>query len=107
MSSHDEGFEIVYIPRSQRLARSSHTTMSPTVSTSFGHFLQSLSAIAASLVNSVTAVLMAILALGQDICGSVLKLGQSTLKLALDVFQGVFGFVAGTSGLTVISYHDH
>ncbi|KAH7921952.1 hypothetical protein BV22DRAFT_1018301 [Leucogyrophana mollusca] len=64
------------------------------IASSLTNFLQSLTAIGVSLMYSVLAVFQAIFALGQELVGSVLKVGNSVVTLVLDLFQGVFGFVA-------------
>ena len=91
-----------------------HTTMAPSITSAFASFLQSLSGIGVSILGAVIGVLYAFLALGQTLFASVVQLGQSVLKreckyldirslslmcriVGMDVFQGVFGFVAGTS----------
>jgi len=56
--------------------------------------VHSLSGIGVSILNAILGVFYAIFALGQTLFASVVQFGQSVLKLGMDVFQGVFGFVA-------------
>ncbi|KAF7437066.1 hypothetical protein PC9H_003900 [Pleurotus ostreatus] len=69
--------------------------MAPTLTSAFSEFLHSLTAIAGSLANSIIAVFTAILALCQGAILGLFSLGNSLVKLVLDVFQGLAGFVAG------------
>ncbi|KAF4572684.1 hypothetical protein AB1N83_000707 [Pleurotus pulmonarius] len=69
--------------------------MSPTLTNAFSEFLHSLTSIAGSLANSVIAVFTAILALFQGAIIGLFSLGNSLVKLVLDVSQGLVGFVAG------------
>ncbi|KAF8922304.1 hypothetical protein CPB85DRAFT_1266911 [Mucidula mucida] len=66
--------------------------MAPTIASAFSDFTSGVMSIIVGLFNSVLAFFYAILALGKDIVGSVIQLGQSFVKLGIDVFQGVLGF---------------
>lgn len=71
------------------------STMAPTLTNAFSEFLHSLTNIAGSLANSIIAVFTAILVLCQNTILGLFSLGNSLVKLVLDVFQGFAGFVAG------------
>jgi hypothetical protein len=70
--------------------------MSTSLAASLSEFATSLSGIAISLFNAVLAVFHSIFSLAQNIVGNAMALGNSLVKLTLGVFQGVFGFLAGT-----------
>ncbi|KAF8078366.1 hypothetical protein FPV67DRAFT_1663119 [Lyophyllum atratum] len=67
---------------------------SPSITSSVSNFVSAVAGIVMSLLQSVFAVFQAIFALGADIIHSVLSLGQHLVAMVLDLFQGVFGFVA-------------
>ncbi|KAJ8487813.1 hypothetical protein ONZ45_g14199 [Pleurotus djamor] len=67
--------------------------MAPTVASAFSDFFQSITATAGSLLNAIIAVFTAFLALGQEAITGVFNLANSFIKLGLDLFQGVAGFV--------------
>jgi phage-related protein len=73
------------------------TIMSPSITSSISNFLGGIAGVVVSLFNSLFAVFTAILALGTDIIQSVLSVAQHVVTMVLDLFQGVFGFVAGMS----------
>lgn len=75
--------------------------MSPSVASAFSEFTSAVVSIVVGLFNSVLAFFHAIFALGSDVVGSVIHLGQSFVKLGLDVFQGVLGFATGRSSCGV------
>ncbi|PBL00852.1 hypothetical protein ARMGADRAFT_1006956 [Armillaria gallica] len=66
--------------------------MAPTISSAFSEFFSALTGIAMSLFYSLLEVFQAMFALGKDTIGAVLQLGQSIVKLGMDLFQGIFGF---------------
>ncbi len=81
--------------------------MAPTIASAFSDFTSGVMSIIVGLFNSVLAFFYAILALGKDIVGSVIQLGQSFVKLGIDVFQGVLGFATGEYALCLIArYRD-
>ncbi|KAJ6519605.1 hypothetical protein C8R45DRAFT_27825 [Mycena sanguinolenta] len=65
-----------------------------TIASSFADFLNAISAVVLSLINSVLAFFQAIAVLGKDIIGSGINLVQSFVALALGLLQGVYGFIA-------------
>lgn len=69
--------------------------MTNTIPGALGDFVSSLSTIATSLVQSIIALFQAFLALLQDVASSGLQLVQTFVKLGIDLFQGVAGFVMG------------
>lgn len=75
--------------------------MSNSIAGALGDFVSSLSAIATSLVQSIIALFQAFLALLQDVASSGLQLVQTFVKLGIDLFQGVAGFVMGEWGAFV------
>ncbi|KAJ7597679.1 hypothetical protein C8J56DRAFT_818368 [Mycena floridula] len=76
--------------------------MAPTISSALSEFVGSLSAIGLNLVHSVMAIFNAILALFFDVFGAVAQLGQSILKLGLDLFGSVLGFVTANFFLLLV-----
>ncbi|KAH7911236.1 hypothetical protein BJ138DRAFT_1006999 [Hygrophoropsis aurantiaca] len=64
------------------------------MTTALTNFLQSLMAIGTSLLFSILAVFQSFFDLGRESLSSILKLGNSIVTLALELFQGVFGFIA-------------
>lgn len=79
--------------------------MAPSIANSFSEFTTAVVSIVVGLFSSILAVFQAILALGQNTIEGVFKLGQSFVKLGLDVFQGVFGFATGAFILRGRSTH--
>ncbi|KAK0233379.1 hypothetical protein IW262DRAFT_76652 [Armillaria fumosa] len=67
--------------------------MASTISSAFSEFFSALTAISISFFHSLLGVFQAMFALGKDTIGAVLQLGQSIVKLGMDLFQGLFGFV--------------
>ncbi|KAF7320242.1 hypothetical protein MKEN_00808700 [Mycena kentingensis (nom. inval.)] len=70
--------------------------MSPTVASALTDFVDSLTAICFSLINSVVAFAQAIFVLGKDFIAAFINLASSLVGLALGLFQGVWGLIAGT-----------
>jgi hypothetical protein len=71
--------------------------MAPTVSSALSDFITAVTGIFQQLFNSVLAVFQAFFALGKDTVFAFIHLGQSILKLGLDVAGGVLQFVVGMS----------
>jgi hypothetical protein len=71
--------------------------MSATFFQAFVNFFQSLTGIGISLLNSAFVVFQAIVALFQSLFQNSIQLVQAFIKLGLDVFQGVLGFITGES----------
>ncbi len=69
--------------------------MASTISSAFSECLSAFTGIAMSLFYSLLGVLQAMFALGKNTIGAVLQLGQSIVKLGVDLFQGLFGFATG------------
>ncbi|KAK0465320.1 uncharacterized protein EV420DRAFT_952387 [Desarmillaria tabescens] len=67
--------------------------MASTISSAFSEFFSVFAGIVMSLFHSLLGVFQAMFALGKDTIVSVLQLGQSIVKLGMDLFQGFFGFV--------------
>ena len=65
------------------------------ISAAVSNFIQSLIAIATSLLNSLLSVLQAVLALGEEFVGAVLQLVQAFVAFGTDLFGSLVGFVAG------------
>lgn len=57
--------------------------------------MQALTGIIANIINSILAVIQAILALGQNVVGSALKLVRASVLFIMNLFQGAAGFIAG------------
>ncbi|KAF7339653.1 hypothetical protein MSAN_02180200 [Mycena sanguinolenta] len=68
--------------------------MAATIASALSDFLNAVSAVFFSLVNSVLAFFQAIAVLGKDIFASAINLVQSFVALALGLLQGVYGFIA-------------
>ncbi|TBU35017.1 hypothetical protein BD311DRAFT_681325 [Dichomitus squalens] len=68
--------------------------MSNSLGSAVANLLSSLTAIGASLINSIIAVFQAICALFQDVAVSILQLAQALVAFAAGLFEGVLGFVA-------------
>ena len=51
--------------------------------------------VVANIVNSILAVIQAILALAQDIASSALQLISALVSFVMNLFQGAAGFIAG------------
>jgi hypothetical protein len=67
----------------------------PSLADALSNFVTAILGIVTSLFQSVFAVLQSIIALVQNVVTSVLGLAQSFLALAIDLCQGVVGFVIG------------
>ncbi|KAK0473219.1 hypothetical protein IW261DRAFT_1504953 [Armillaria novae-zelandiae] len=67
--------------------------MASTISSAFSEFFTTLTSVVMSLFHSILGVFQAMFALGKDTIGAVLQLGESIVKLGMNLFQGLFGFV--------------
>lgn len=71
--------------------------MSPSVASAFSNFINAIVGISISLFNSIFAVFQAIIALGMNIIQSAVSIVQHMVTMVIGLFQGVFGFVVGSS----------
>ncbi|KAJ7275259.1 hypothetical protein B0H12DRAFT_1086456 [Mycena haematopus] len=69
--------------------------MATTIAAAVADFINALTGVLFSLLNSVLAFFQAIAVLGKDIISSAVNVVQSFVALVLGLLQGVYGFVAG------------